>query len=84
MKLSTRLAKYDGRDDKSEIETGEIKRLEFLGHEYVYRVDKYTVLKDYYCLVVAGGPHRIRAITTCKKSQIKKRLKKLILALTHK
>ena len=66
------------------IEEGEEKSITYEDHEYKYRVDRYTMYRDYYALEVVGGPHKVRATTTCKKASVKKRLKKLILSLMHK
>jgi hypothetical protein len=74
----------DSRKVEAGIEVGKEKTIDYGGHSYKYRVDKYTMYKDYYALVVVGGPHQIRATTTCKKSGIKSKLKAIILTLKHK
>ena len=84
MKQSTKLHLYDSLKISAEIEEGEKKEIEFRGYPYIYRVDKYTFYKNYYSLILVGGPYRLRATTTCKKEDIKKCLKKLIIALNHK
>ena len=84
MKRSKKYYQSDLPEIKAEIEKGKIKKLIYRGYEYVYRIDKYTMYKDYCVLIVVGGRYRIRATTTCKKSDIKKNLKVIILELLHK
>jgi len=66
------------------ITEGELKRLTYAGHEYIYRVDRYDLWRDYYALIIIGGPYRVRAVTTCRKSSVKKNLMKIIQSLSHK
>ena len=84
MKRSKKYSLSDSNEVVAGIKTGEPKSLTYGGHEYLYRIDKYTMYKDYYALIVVGGRYRIRAITTCKKSELKKKLKLIIVKLCHK
>lgn len=68
----------------SGIELEEEKTVTHEGHEYHYRVEKYSMYKSYYAIIVTGGPYKYRATTTCKGVNIKKRIKMLILSLKHK
>lgn len=68
----------------SEIELEEEKTIEYNEHEYTYRVEKYSMFKGYCAVTVSGGPHRSKAMTTCKSSRVKASIKRLILEITHK
>ncbi len=68
---------------KATITEGEVKRFTYAGHEYIYRVDKYNLYRDYYALTIVGGPYRIRAVTTCKFSSIKPVLMEITKSLRH-
>jgi len=67
-----------------QLQEGEIGRITYAGHEYVYKVEQYKVLKDYWSLTVAGGPYRYIAITTCRRALLKKNLKEIIESLRRK
>lgn len=69
---------------KSELELIEEKNITYEGHEYKYRVEKYSVLKDYYSIIVIGGPYKYTATTSCKKVGIQKKLKTLIKLLKQR
>ncbi len=84
MKRSSKFCLSDLHEITSNIEVGETKEITYEDHKYQYRVDKYTMYKDYYSIVVAGGPYNIRATTTCKKAGIRKKLKAMIKLLKHK
>lgn len=85
MKRSTKFSISDTKTNISaDIAEGETKEVIYEGHKYEYRVDRYTMYKDYCALVVTGGPHNYRATTTCKRGGVKKRLKTIILLLKHK
>jgi len=83
MRRSKKLS-LSGPEVTASIEEGETKEIEYENHKYSYRVDRFTLYKDYYALEVTGGPFGYRATTTCKKPSIKKRLRNLILSLKHK
>lgn len=83
MKRSKKFSLSDTTEVLASIEEGESKSLTYGGHEYLYRIDKYTMYKDYYALIVVGGRYRIRAMMTCKKSELKKNLKLIIVKLWH-
>lgn len=68
----------------TDIEIGEVKTITYQGHKYSYRIDKYSMYKDYYIVSVSGGQHKGSITTTCAKASIKKKLKRMIISLTHK
>ncbi len=68
----------------SDMEVVEEKTITHEGHEYSYRVEKYSMYKSYYAVEVTGGPYKTRATTTCKGSRVKAKIKALILLLKHK
>lgn len=84
MKPSTKLSKSEGPEVIANIELGEKKEFELNGHRYIYRVDRYTMYKDYYSITLVGGPRKIKTITTCKKARINPCLKVMIRAIQHK
>lgn len=66
------------------IKEEESKEITYEGHKYMYRVDKYTMFKDYYAIHVRGGPYGHSATTTCKGKSIQKKLKLIILTLKQR
>ena len=84
MKRSKKSSLSDLPEIESEIELLEEKTITYEGHEYTYRVEKYTVLKNYCSIVVTGGPYRYTATTTCRKGGVQNKLKVLIKMLKQK
>lgn len=84
MRRSKKSSLLDLPNVSSEIEEGEVKTITYKDHEYSYRVDKYSMYKDYYAVVVSGGQYKGSVTTTCKKSLINVKIKGAIKSLQHK
>jgi len=84
MRRSKKSYLLDLPEISSDIEVEEEKTITHEGHEYNYRVEKYTMFKSYYAIIVTGGPYKIRATTTCKGTRVKTKIKALILTLKHR
>lgn len=84
MARSRKFSLSDLPEVSSDIEVEEEKTITHEGHEYHYRVEKYSMYKSYYAVIVTGGPYKIRATTTCKGARVKAKIKALILTLKHR
>ena len=84
MRRSKKFSLSDLPEVTTDIELVEEKTITYEGHEYTYRIEKYTMYKDYNAITVTGGPCKGSATTTCKRASIKKKLKGMILSLKHK
>lgn len=84
MARSKKFSLSDLPEVTADIEEGETKTITYKDQEYSYRVDRYTMYKDYYAVTVSGGQHKGSVTTTCKKSLVNKKVKGAILSLQHK
>jgi hypothetical protein len=66
-----------------DFEESEIKRITYKGFEYAYKTAKSLLIKNLVYIYVAGGPHRIKACTSCGDRDVKTELMKLIKGLSH-
>lgn len=83
MKPSKKFYLSDLPEISSEIIPGEDKTITYQEQEYTYRIDKYSMYKDYVAVHVKGPKGR-SAMTTCSRGHVKKRLKVLIGLLQHR